>query len=291
LLSRTRDDIRLWARKHRILHREDRSNASLDPLRNRVRLRVLPEILRQLGASAPEAIRRSMELVRSEAEALAAQAREWLQSAGHRARYVGLPVGLQRRIVIEQLFALGVTPDFAKIEALRSQPGVAVTFDAGARVKRTRTGFLRRCPEPARNHVAAAAAATGVDLDLSARRGRRPFGAIQLRWERRPPPSAEWIRRHKAGVEVFDAASVGDRLHLRHWRPGDRFQPLGFKTPSKLQNLLVNRKVPATRRHHLAIAQHPDGRLVWVQGLPPGHDFRVVARTRQCLVLRWSSAR
>jgi len=86
---------------------------------------------------------------------------------------------------------------------------------------------------------------------------------------------------------VFDADRVGETVVLRHWRPGDRFQPLGFPRPSKLQNLLVNRKIPAAERRTLLVATTEAGVLFWVESLPPGEAFKVTARTRRWLRWKW----
>ncbi|HTH46580.1 MAG TPA: tRNA lysidine(34) synthetase TilS, partial [Candidatus Limnocylindria bacterium] len=78
----------------------------------------------------------------------------------------------------------------------------------------------------------------------------------------------------------------GGQLHLRHWRPGDRFQPLGFPRPARLQNLFVNRKIPAALRRQLLVAEAGNGDLCWVEGLPSGETFKLTSRTRRILVLK-----
>jgi tRNA(Ile)-lysidine synthase len=76
-------------------------------------------------------------------------------------------------------------------------------------------------------------------------------------------------------------------LTLRHWRPGDRFQPLGYRRSSKIQNLLVNRKVPAEQRRGLVIGADASGEVFWIEGLPPGERFKVTADTTRVLTLKW----
>jgi tRNA(Ile)-lysidine synthase len=97
-----------------------------------------------------------------------------------------------------------------------------------------------------------------------------------------------WTKRSRirpaAGSEMFAAAAVGPVIILRHWRPGDRFQPLGFTGESKLQDIFVNRKVPATRRRGLLVATTGDHDIFWVESLPPGERFRVTDSTRRVLV-------
>jgi tRNA(Ile)-lysidine synthetase-like protein len=72
---------------------------------------------------------------------------------------------------------------------------------------------------------------------------------------------------------------------LRHWAPGDRFQPSGLPKETKVQDLLTNIKVraPEKRRRLLAVAQ--DGKIFWVEGLRISERHKVAAQTRR--LLRW----
>jgi len=91
----------------------------------------------------------------------------------------------------------------------------------------------------------------------------------------------------KRGCEYFDADKVGGQITLRHWRAGDRFQPLGLKSAVKLQDLFTNQKIPRTRRHDLAVAEAANGRIFWVQNLRMAEPFKLTADTTRRLVWRW----
>ncbi len=71
---------------------------------------------------------------------------------------------------------------------------------------------------------------------------------------------------------------------LRHWRAGDRFQPIGLKSAVKLQDLFVNAKVPAALRRDLVVAVASDGAIFWVEGLRIGEKCKLTPQTRQVLV-------
>lgn len=94
------------------------------------------------------------------------------------------------------------------------------------------------------------------------------------------------LPKPKAGVEWFDAALVGKRVVLRHWRPGDRFQPIGMARAVKLQDLLTNAKIPQARRRTLVVAATDAGDLWWVEGLRIGEEFKLRPATKRRL--RWS---
>ncbi len=74
---------------------------------------------------------------------------------------------------------------------------------------------------------------------------------------------------------------------LRHWRPGDVFQPIGLKSPVKLQDLFTNAKIPRDRRHELLLAVTAGGEIFWVEGLRISENFKLTADTKRRLVWHW----
>jgi tRNA(Ile)-lysidine synthase len=90
-------------------------------------------------------------------------------------------------------------------------------------------------------------------------------------------------------VEYFDADKVGSRVLLRHWRRGDRFEPIGLGAQVKLQDLFTNEKVPRPARHQLVVAAAASGELFWVEGLRIAECFKLDKRTRRRL--KWQSSR
>ncbi|HLZ54906.1 MAG TPA: tRNA lysidine(34) synthetase TilS, partial [Verrucomicrobiae bacterium] len=94
----------------------------------------------------------------------------------------------------------------------------------------------------------------------------------------------------RTGCEYFDAARVGGRIILRHWRAGDRFQPIGLKSAVKLQDLFVNQKIPRSRRHDLVVAEAAQGGIFWVDNLRVSESFKLTPATRRRLVWRWRCA-
>jgi len=76
-------------------------------------------------------------------------------------------------------------------------------------------------------------------------------------------------------VAVLDTSGLRDPLRVRTRRPGDRIQPLGMGGRSrKLQDLLVDRKVPRRLRDGLPLVE-AGGRIAWVAGLEVAEPFRI----------------
>ena len=70
-------------------------------------------------------------------------------------------------------------------------------------------------------------------------------------------------------------------------RPGDRFRPLGLPgTAKKLQDFLVDRKVPREDRDSLPLVVDGDDRIVWVVGQSVAEDFRVTEPSQGVILLK-----
>jgi tRNA(Ile)-lysidine synthase len=88
-------------------------------------------------------------------------------------------------------------------------------------------------------------------------------------------------------MECFDADKVGATFSLRHWQPGDRFQPIGMKSGRKLQDLFTDLKVPRGQRHRRVVAVTAQGELFWVEGLRMAEKFKLTPKTLHHLKWQW----
>ena len=68
-------------------------------------------------------------------------------------------------------------------------------------------------------------------------------------------------------------AGAGCALTVRLRRAGDRLRPLGSPGSRKLQDCLVDRKIPKEMRDRLPVIVEGD-RILWVPGLSPAHEAR-----------------
>ena len=66
-------------------------------------------------------------------------------------------------------------------------------------------------------------------------------------------------------VSVLSRRALGDKLWVRSRNPGDRFQPLGMAHQKKLQDFMVDCKIPRDRRDHIPLLVTPRG-IAWVVG-------------------------
>jgi tRNA(Ile)-lysidine synthase len=280
LLGFSKAEILTFARGNKIRFREDATNLSNDFLRNRVRNELLPLLRGHYQAGIAKTVLRLMEIVGAEAEAVGQVAENWLRR--RRPGFGKLSIAVQRRVLQSQLTGLDVPPDFELVEALRQAENVAVSIATKLFIARSPAGDVKLqhdSPEvPFKVDKLA--------VNLAGRARDVEFGGAILSWQfdtgkkgRRP------IK--KSGREYFDAPKVGDRILLRHWRPGDRFQPIGLKTAAKLQDLFTNAKIPRVRRRDLLVATVTCGEIFWVEGLRISENFKLTAETGRRLAWRW----
>lgn len=296
LLEFPKAELLAFAREHAVRFREDATNADTDILRNRIRRELLPLLRKKYQPGLDQVVRRLMDIVGAEAQLagdlagrfVAGQTRDSrgvrADAAGTRCGFEDLPVAVQRRVLQQQLVAIGLLPDFDLIEQLRDAAGKEVTVCAGLGVSRDTDGKVR-CREQSASEFNGSE--TGVNL--TAGRGRGQFGGVRFQWRVMPVRRFRLPPRQPAGqtgprTEAFDAGKIGNEIVLRHWRPGDRFQPMGFKTSAKLQDLFVNAKISAGRRRGLVLAATQAGEIFWVEGLRIGEAFKLTAQTRRKLV-------
>lgn len=115
-------------------------------------------------------------------------------------------------------------------------------------------------------------------------------GALRMRFEVLGPGEAADWRDKPEGVEYFDLDRVGDFFTLRHWREGDRFQPIGMREGTrKLQDIFTDRKIAEVRRHQLWLGETAQGVIFWVEGLRIGEACKVTESTKKILKMISSS--
>ncbi|MCX6922394.1 MAG: tRNA lysidine(34) synthetase TilS [Verrucomicrobia bacterium] len=233
--------------------------------------------------------------------------------------FVNLPVAVQRRCVQLQLVRQGVSPDYELVEQLRVKADQPVAISRAQATRRTRaeladqtpladkscqmgregdvkgtggapaplcavrdrSGFVSlRVSEPAEFRSGSTV------LALVGKTGGVEFGGVRIRWK---IGSRKALGLRKAGVqkEFFDADKVGSQVRLRHWQPGDRFQPIGMAVPVKLQDFFTNQKVPRDRRRQLIVATTAHGEVFWVEGMRISERFKLVNQTIRSLQWRW----
>jgi tRNA(Ile)-lysidine synthase len=137
-----RKEIDIYVREHRIKFREDASNKNLNPLRNRIRHRIIPYLEKILGRNIRPAIWRAAAIAGEEEDWIEKQLPDSTDAQFSVARLRALPVALQRRAILKWLRAQKISEiSFDVIERVRS---LADHDDATAKVNLPQDRHARR---------------------------------------------------------------------------------------------------------------------------------------------------
>ena len=282
LLAESKAALRAWAAREKIDFREDATNAQLDIRRNRIRHELLPLLAGKYQPALAQVVLRQMDIFSADAEFVNQAALKWLRSR-RPPKFDTLPVAVQRACLQLQLAQKGVPANFDLIEQIRALAGRPIAIGAAKSVLRDTDGQVRLIPVRKPGF-----STRQTRRRLTGRAGGLLFDNVRITWEI-GPLAAGTVRALKNGVnsEQFDADKVGQAIGLRHWRPGDRFQPIGMAGGVKLQDLFTNRKIPRDERHGLVVATTAAGELFWVEGLRLAERFKLDKNTVRGLKWCW----
>jgi tRNA(Ile)-lysidine synthase len=92
-------------------------------------------------------------------------------------------------------------------------------------------------------------------------------------------------------AETVQNASAGTlKVTARQRRPGDLYHPLGAPGQRKLARILMDKGIPQAERSRLPVVVLDKDTLLWIPGLPPAHDFRISATSKQALRLTYGAS-
>lgn len=274
LLPFWRRELEEYARARGLGWREDASNLSSVPARNRIRLEILPLIEAEVASGAR---RNLVELGRlaGEAEgALELQAERAMQGVVSRkgdafvlarAQMRDYDSAIGTRVVRHLLRHFGVVPSSAgtrgALQFITHAPsGRELTLAGGVRV---RVEFDDAWIERARS--APHDPPLEIALPRPGERVERGFWVGGRAYEL-TAEIGSWEGDRQGGWRT--ALVPGDTafpLSMREWRPGDRMRTVaGSKT---LKKLFLERRVPRSERHQRPVLADATGRVLWVGGL------------------------
>ena len=297
LLDVTRSETAAYCRWRGVTPREDETNRSLGFTRNRTRLELLPslevhnprirEALLRLSSSASldqsyilgEASRALGELATSDGSAVLIE----------RGGFAALHPSIKRHALRLAYQSVAGSPEgleHSHVEAMvrASEAGAGRSVDLpGGLVFSVEYDSLGLRP---------AGSGGGFPKAIS---GERP---LVVPGETRIPGwnvSARLLAPGEGSLDtgpysaMLDAERVGDTLHVRGRRPGDRFTPLGMAGSKKLQDFMVDARIPADFRDSVPLVVSSEG-VVWVVGHRIADWAKVTDGTREVLALDFTPA-
>ncbi len=86
-------------------------------------------------------------------------------------------------------------------------------------------------------------------------------------------------------IEFIDKDKVKFPLTIRFFQNGDRFQPLGFKSETKLKDFFINQKIPVRIRRKIPLVVDNNNTIIWIVGYRISEKVKLTSETRNILKL------
>ena len=286
---------------HRLAPRLDASNLSLSPLRNRIRQQLLP-LLRSYNPGVAEALLRTAATAADELTFLDEEiARLWgkvVQKQGETIvldkRGLGkLSLALKRhllRTAIEEL--LGSLKD---IETRHIEEIIAV-LDKPAGKQISLPWGLVFAIEYERYLLGREPSALCPFPSLAGEYILNIPGETRLtgwRVEAEVTEQGKVAEKGDGFIACIDLDKAGNELIVRGRRPGDRFQPLGMAQLKKLNEFMIDARIPRSWRGRIPVvctsgqAIDTTGQIVWLVGYRIDERAKVTAGTKRVLRLEF----
>ena len=302
LIEIGRTDLREYARERGLGWREDATNVDVSIPRNRIRHEVIPYLERFFNPQIADVLAREAALARRDDDRLNAEAIDLARTIVLTTKTGNIEIDAVALSSLDHALSSRV----AQHALNQASGGRFVGYDQVLRV-------LRLAAEP-----------DGVAVDLPGQRATRHGTLIvlgppapRIRGGKPDPVNSfrfplsipgevtldnqEWMVSADRlesfdrpggfgparGIEVVIAADpVSLPLAVRFRQRGDRFRPLGMDHGKKLQDFLVDRKIPREIRDSLPLVVDGDDRIVWVVGESVSEDFRVTEPSRGVILLK-----
>ena len=308
LLGVSRTDTMEYCRALDAEPREDESNQSLEMARNRIRLELLP-LLEEHNPAVRDALVRLSRSAAHDVAYLDSQVESvWHETAREEPGHVALGTDAFRALspalqahLLRRAVAL-VKGDLNEIEQVHVEGMVRLmggpagrSLDLPGRL-RFAVGYGEATIAPADSDLCPLPPLEGES------RLQVPGETLIHGWRitanivQRSPKEAVDTRPRQHGDSRPDTPDglgvylsnklLGGELHARPRKRGDRFQPLGMAGPKKLQDFMVDSKIPRPWRDRVPLVCSPDG-IAWVVGWRVADWAKVKEGETQQLQLRF----
>lgn len=293
MLEIPRQEILKFLKQKKIEYRTDRTNLELNILRNRIRNKLLPRLLKEYNPNLIQLLGKTAAVL-SESEEfidekLRSQAKQILTRADEQTLYLDLkrlkklPVIMQRNLVrltwkslTEDTYPL----DFDQVERVldlthSGKTGQRVNLKRGYWAEKGQYRLVLFRPEPNKLKVRIPVNGEAVIPTFNLRIHSRVLDREQL------PEKIFSCTEQKA---YLDYQKFTSPPLLRNWQAGDRFKPLGMKGVKKLSDFFTDRKITRHLRSRIPVLCS-NGRIAWLVGQRISEDFKVTSQSTKVLFL------
>jgi len=298
LLEISRKETTGYCRRFKLHPRQDSSNLSPVPFRNRIRHHLLPQ-LEEYNPQVKEALLRTARIATDDMDFIDNEVARLLTDITQeqddsividKIGYTNLPSSLKRHLLrasIEKL--LGNLKDIEAghiedvINALDKPAGKVIDLPGGLNFMIEYDRYVLGPDSAALSPFPVLEAPVQLNI---------PGKTIIPGWDIeaslvRPSDVKTTLKVADDFTACFDYEKTGNHLTVRGRQPGDRFQPLGMERPKKLNEYMIDARIPRSWRRRIPLVISPE-HIVWVVGWRIDERAKVAGSTSQVLCLRFN---
>ena len=296
LLEVRRDETSAYCSSHHLKPHQDVTNLSLAPLRNRVRLELLP-LLQSYNPQIVEVLQRTAQLAGDDIDHLEKEASGlWPNIAARQGNIVvlnkkallRLPVSMRRyllRLAIENVAGNLKDIEARHIEelmqALHKSAGKQINLPYGLVFTIDYDRYLLGKEQSTMSPFPVLEGEHFIKMS-----GKTVIPGWKITASLIKPDKL--IGRDNNFIAHFDYDKIADTLMVRSRQRGDRFQPLGMKEMKKIGQFMIDARIPHNWRDHIPIVISGNS-VLWVTGYRIDERVKVSDDTKRILRLEFIS--
>lgn len=277
LLPFSKAQLVTYAEEAQLGWREDRSNASIDYKRNKLRHQGLPALY-SLEPDTRQNLLQSFAHLKDTGMAFSGLFELW--KAAHVREQQGISFltykSLSNMPGVATLLYFWLRPyGFNSDQALTLSKSLGAAIKPG---KLLRSATYELCLDREELLLYPIPEAfTELELPFGTPSFKLPEGEYHLIWDRLPK-EIDWNPVNA----VFDLDCLEYPLQIRSWQEGDRFNPLGMQSEKKISDFLIDNKVPLALKKEVKVLVSGN-KIAWVVGMRISDWAKVGADTQKCL--------
>lgn len=280
LLSFSRDEIMMFAIKNGVAWREDRSNASIKYVRNKIRHKVLP-ILKEVNPNLLESFKKTLKHLNGSEAIINDRVQEVSKNILTTEKgFIKIDIQKlnalknKKSYLYQMLNSYGFTEWNDVLNLIDAQSGKQV-FSKTHRLLKDRTSLIL----------------TSNDLNSSENRSftikegdQKITNPISLIIQETNQESSD-----NQNTIIVDKDLLKFPLHVRKWGYGDYICPIGMEGSKKLSQLFKNKKLSLVDKEKVWLLTDAQDNIIWVIGMRQDRRFSVLESTINRLKISYKS--
>jgi tRNA(Ile)-lysidine synthase len=277
LLFTNKNEIEIFAKKNKLKHREDSSNASDKYVRNKLRHQVIPvlkELNPALGNTINETIQRLRDVeliykneIENKRKTIVKKEKGNYTISIEQLKKLSLPFIYLYKFLKPYNFNANTVESI--IAALSGESGKQFYSDTHRLIKDRNLLIIEKIPGIRDQELR---------IEINKDQKELVIEGLQLKFRTLHENPKPKILNPKSECVDFDKLEFP--LEVRKWETGDTFYPLGMKGKKKLSDFFIDKKLSISQKENTWLLTSK-GKIVWVIGLRIDERFKITDKTKK----------